>query len=57
MHVKQSVNPSKFKYETLETSEVFINPYSIVSCNLLTEQYLLLLLRTTSPDHFDTFVR
>jgi len=38
------------KYKTLEVSEVFVNPYPFLSCNLYTEQYLPLLLGTTSPD-------
>ena len=53
---KQSFNP-KLKFETLEISVVFVNPCSVLSCNLYTEQYLPLLSRLTPPDHFGTFVR
>jgi len=31
---------------------VFINPYSLLSCSLWTEQYLPPLRRKTSSDHF-----
>jgi len=41
-------NP-KLKYETLEICE-FVYPYSFLSCNLYTEQYLPLLVGITSPD-------
>ena len=45
------LQPFKLNIQILEISEVFINPYFILSCNLHTEQYLELLLGITSPDH------
>ena len=35
---KQDFNPRKLKYETLEISDVFINSYSIRSCNITYKQ-------------------
>ena len=49
---KQSFSTSKLKYETLEISEVFINQYYILSCDLYTDQYQQLWPRMTSPDYF-----
>jgi len=42
----------KFKCETRKLNVVFINSCSVLSCHLYTEQYLPLLSRMTSPDHF-----
>jgi len=46
----------KLECETLEIS-FFMNPYSVLPCSLWTEQYLPLLRRITSSDHFRYVLR
>ena len=52
----KKISTPKFRYETLEISEVFVNPYPLLSCNLSTEQYLPLLLGLKSSDQCRRYI-